>query len=618
MSALLFSEIAMRSTPFSLLSLLLATAGSAWFFAAQAAVPDPSATIEKDQRTYLINANGTAAMTRDLAIRINSVPAIAKFANQAFDYNATLETLDIVDAYTEKPDGRRVPVPPDRIREQQAQGSRDTTLFADERIKVAIFPQVEVGDRLVMQIRQNQIAALIPGQFQDIVMPPEQAAPQQRLIYDLPADMALYADARGYVARPVDAAPGRKRYQYEYAEHDRAEHERGAVSPLDVADRLVVSTMADYAALAAAYERGAQGKAAVSPAIRALGESITRGADGQRAKALLLADWVRKNIRYVAVYIGDGGVVPHAANEVLEQRYGDCKDHATLLEALLASAGIPSTPALISSGSAFTLPSVAAVGVLNHVITYVPSLDLFVDATAGNVAAGYLPQADLDKQVVLTKTGALARTPARQKTRVLVESKFVIDAHGDYKIARTTTAQGAAAEHYRRRDPDAGPHRSEETTVVEPGMIDGGGDEYVYGETIRGKSPSPDKKHIELWAEQAAGSAISWLVTTRDMVAEKSRIYPYPCAAEEIEQRTHIRVPASFRLAKLPPPVALRTAQFDYNAEYRREGQAILIHQHYHAHPARAFCTPDEAKARQALLGEMMMDTVQLMRFAKQ
>ena len=87
---------------------------------------------------------------------------------------------------------------------------------------------------------------------------------------------------------------------------------------------------------------------------------------------------------------------------MLANRYGDCKDHAALLEALLAAAGIDSTGALINSDNAYRLPRVPTLGVFNHVITYVPSLDLYLDSTAESIAAGYLPSSDLGKPVLLT------------------------------------------------------------------------------------------------------------------------------------------------------------------------------------------------------------------------
>ena len=60
------------------------------------------------------------------------------------------------------------------------------------------------------------------------------------------------------------------------------------------------------------------------------------------------------------------------AQAVLKNRYGDCKDHVVLLEALLAAVGIPSSAALVNSGNAYSMPAIGVVSPLNHVITYVP------------------------------------------------------------------------------------------------------------------------------------------------------------------------------------------------------------------------------------------------------
>ncbi|TMH54930.1 MAG: transglutaminase domain-containing protein, partial [Betaproteobacteria bacterium] len=178
----------------------------------------------------------------------------------------------------------------------------------------------------------------------------------------------------------------------------------------------------------------------------ALAQEITNGLTEPRAKAHALGDWVRKNIRYVAVYIGPGGVVPHTSETVMANRYGDCKDHVTLLEAMLASIGIDSTPALINLGNSYRLQNVPTLGVLNHVITYIPSLNLFLDSTAGPVAAGYLPASELDKPVVLTKTGQIKRTPATQKNIAMSTTEFRISAHGAADFNHSISVTGGEAE----------------------------------------------------------------------------------------------------------------------------------------------------------------------------
>ncbi len=48
-----------------------------------------------------------------------------------------------------------------------------------------------------------------------------------------------------------------------------------------------------------------------------------------------------QNIRYVAVYLGNGGLEPNSAQSILDNHYGDCKDHVTILEALLAAKASP-------------------------------------------------------------------------------------------------------------------------------------------------------------------------------------------------------------------------------------------------------------------------------------
>lgn len=59
------------------------------------------------------------------------------------------------------------------------------------------------------------------------------------------------------------------------------------------------------------------------------------------------------NIRYVGIWLGNGGIVPHPAEDILQNRYGDCKDKATLLQALLAAKGIYSQQVLINLGDSF-------------------------------------------------------------------------------------------------------------------------------------------------------------------------------------------------------------------------------------------------------------------------
>lgn len=51
---------------------------------------------------------------------------------------------------------------------------------------------------------------------------------------------------------------------------------------------------------------------------------------------------MQENIRYVAIELGIGGWQPHAARDVFANKYGDCKDKANLLSAMLKEIGVES------------------------------------------------------------------------------------------------------------------------------------------------------------------------------------------------------------------------------------------------------------------------------------
>lgn len=59
--------------------------------------------------------------------------------------------------------------------------------------------------------------------------------------------------------------------------------------------------------------------------------------------------FVQNEVRYLGMEIGVNSHKPHSPDEVLAQRYGDCKDKSVLLASLLRQRGINAHPALVSS-----------------------------------------------------------------------------------------------------------------------------------------------------------------------------------------------------------------------------------------------------------------------------
>jgi tetratricopeptide (TPR) repeat protein len=108
-------------------------------------------------------------------------------------------------------------------------------------------------------------------------------------------------------------------------------------------------------------------------AVAELARSLTDGMKDKEDIIAALFRFVAKEIRYEAIEFGDGSIIPRPAPQVLENRFGDCKDKTTLLISMLKVHGIEAYPALISSYDTVNfVRDVPCRGFFNHMITYLP------------------------------------------------------------------------------------------------------------------------------------------------------------------------------------------------------------------------------------------------------
>lgn len=585
---------------------------------------DRSVVIERHWQHFTVDADGAYTLDVELVKTIAAPGAVERHDEQSISFNGSLDKVVAVEAWTTKPDGRRVPVGPRQIRDQHEAASLDAPMFQDTRLKVVIFPGVQAGDTLTLRYTIRRHTPLFPGQFEDFTVARPYRHKDFRLTYDLPTAMTLQADAVGFVPVALEGAPGRRRHAFRYVDGDNARIEQGSVSYLDYGRRLAVSTFPDYPAFAQAYHARAVAAAKPDAAIAALASQITQGLDSTQARVVALSDWVRRNIRYVAVYLGPGGVVPHPASSVLANRYGDCKDHVVLLQALLAASGIPSSAALVNGDDAYRLPAVPTLGVLNHVIVYVPQLQLFLDPTAGTVAGGFLPPSLLGKPVLLADSGGFAVTPTYQPARSRTLTRFDIARDGSSRFHVRRTSGGAIAEPYRqavRATPQAERERFVRRMLaglgqtgdglLEPGEADTPGkaaptDDYTLafsGTTdgfLRLPGPVALATTYNFWG--GLGDAVF------DLGREPERRQDFVCPAIDAEDELHYALPPGTRVLALPKGLVVDDGSFFYRSQYARQGKEVVVKRRLQFRHTGATCTPEDYRRMRPALERMMGD----------
>jgi len=129
------------------------------------------------------------------------------------------------------------------------------------------------------------------------------------------------------------------------------------------------------------YRSLTSGRQEASPEIKQKVAALTAAESSQLAKMRAVARFVQQDIRYVAIELGIGGWQPHPATDVFVNRYGDCKDKATLMGAMLREMGIDSYYVVINTERGSITPETPAYPGFDHAIIAIKVPEGLTDAS---------------------------------------------------------------------------------------------------------------------------------------------------------------------------------------------------------------------------------------------
>lgn len=164
---------------------------------------------------------------------------------------------------------------------------------------------------------------------------------------------------------------------------------------------------------------------------------MTAGLKTDKEKARFLYQYLQKNMRYVSVQLGIGGLKPFPASYVDEKKYGDCKALSNYMYALLKAVNIKSHYALVNAGeNAEPAATGFANDPFNHVILCIPFAKdtTWLECTSNLQAFGKLgPFTENRNALLITDDGGkLVSTPSSFSidNRFYAEEKISLDENG--------------------------------------------------------------------------------------------------------------------------------------------------------------------------------------------
>ena len=145
--------------------------------------------------------------------------------------------------------------------------------------------------------------------------------------------------------------------------------------------------------------------ASTSNELKNITDSITSNKKTELEKAAAIYRWVQTHIKYVAFEDGLEGFIPREATLVCSRRFGDCKDMASILTAMLRHAKVPAYFTWIGTRDLpYTYTETPLPIVDNHMICAIKSGDgfIFLDGTDNGCAFGMPPYHIQGKQAMIS------------------------------------------------------------------------------------------------------------------------------------------------------------------------------------------------------------------------
>jgi tetratricopeptide (TPR) repeat protein/transglutaminase-like putative cysteine protease len=414
---------------------------------------DQEAVVLLAERRYVYDEQGRLSWSRRMVYRVQSANASAHWTEVSESWSPWYQEQPQLKARVIAPDGTVHPLDPATIAESA--GSAEPEMYEDSRVLRAPLPAIGVGAVVEIELTGRDTAPFFDrGTVQTLVGRFWFPVLHQRAVVEAPVSLPLH-----YVVRrlPEDGAQeevvdGVRRLTLDF---------RGLAPLKDFEVGMPAEAWLSYVA----FSTGASWSA-VAQRYSEIVEKTIGGSDDGKLRSFLKAagapgktpresidrilSRLGAEVRYTGVELGEGSIVPRPPADTLRHKFGDCKDKAVLLVALLRRLDIVAHVALlqtgeISPGVEETLPGM---GGFNHAIVVVPGEPaLWIDPTDRYARPGELPEADQGKLALIADpaTTALVRTPAATAADNLeTETREIfLSDMGKARIVETTELRGA-------------------------------------------------------------------------------------------------------------------------------------------------------------------------------
>ena len=332
--------------------------------------------------------------------------------------------------------------------------------------------------------------------------------------------------------------------------------------------------------------------------LRAEAKKVVADAKTRELAAERILVWM-KDIRYASVQFGDAAYVPRTPRETLARSYGDCKDLATLMVAMLRAAGYSASVALLRVRGWDVRDEFPTLNVFDHVIVYVGgNSSLWIDPTQPDYHVGELPWSDQGRKALIAdaRTDRLEllpeQPPGQNVARVRTEIRLAASGYGS--VEERHQPKGWFADVYRaiHRQPSATRLAYWETYFRKQYRVDSMSDLVETGTNSREQFQLVLRGQAAKMAVTRENFALAVVNPLRPLMdfpeplkqsdetpGGKKRTHPLQFVPAVSEMEFHIVPPTGFKARTMPEPLTrqLGPATYTSTAQLNPDGSVDLL-----------------------------------------
>jgi tetratricopeptide (TPR) repeat protein len=417
------------------------------------------ATVLFERDSYLIDAEGRVTYRHSLIFRIETQAGVEDWSETSARYAPWYQNQPVIQARVILPDGRVSQLDPKTVIDGPA-SEDDEDVYTDERIRKAPLPALATGAIVEEEtVTEDKLPFFAGGGIYRDYASRNVPIVRSELLIDAPGTLKLqYRVHHLDTVKAIESEQsGVHHLQFSLGyQAARADSDIRLATHDDLSPMIEFSTGESWAGVANAYRQLAEAR--IDPEkVKPLLPSSLPATRLEKIQSLVAR--LHKEIRYTGIEFGQASLQPASAADVIKHHYGDCKDKAAVLVAMLHAVGIRAYIALLDSGPGRDVTAeLPGMNEFDHAIVYVPVDEngapaLWIDATAEYTQVGWLPRMDQGRQALIIAEGttSLTATPEfKPEEDHLTEVREVEMApYGPAHIIETSLTEGDVDADYR-------------------------------------------------------------------------------------------------------------------------------------------------------------------------